>query len=95
VMSGCPQARLLIAGHADAAGQARQNLTLSQRRAATVVSYLANKGIDAGRLEAVGYGATRPAAPNDSRANRAKNRRIEVVTTQRNESSPGNASAGR
>lgn len=91
----CPQARLRIAGHADAAGRAGRNLTLSQRRARSVASYLTNKGIDAGRLEAVGYGETRPVAPNDSRTNRAKNRRIEVVTTERGTNPPGHSSAGR
>lgn len=91
----CPQARLRIAGHADAAGHAGRNLALSQRRARSVASYLTNKGIDAGRLEAVGYGETRPVAPNDSRANRAKNRRIEVVTTERGTNPPGHSSAGR
>ena len=95
VVNECPQASLRIAGHTDAAGRAGQNLALSRRRARSVTSYLANKGIDAGRLEAVGYGETRPVAPNDSRANRAKNRRIEVVTTERGASSPGRSAAGR
>lgn len=94
-VNACPQARLRIAGHADAAGRAGRNLALSQRRARSVASYLTNKGIDAGRLEAVGYGETRPVAPNDSRANRAKNRRIEVVTTERGTNPPGHSSAGR
>jgi len=94
-VNGCPQASLRIAGHADAAGRARGNLALSRHRARSVASYLTNKGIDAGRLEAVGYGETRPVAPNDSRANRAKNRRIEVVATERGASPPIRSSTGR
>jgi outer membrane protein OmpA-like peptidoglycan-associated protein len=81
-MAGCPQVRLRISGHADAEGPARRNLALSKRRALLIVSYLISKGIDAGRLEAVGYGETRPAAPNDTVENRAKNRRIEVEVTR-------------
>jgi outer membrane protein OmpA-like peptidoglycan-associated protein len=76
----CPRLSLSIAGHADARGPARRNLKLSQRRAAVAVSYLINKGIDAGRLQAVGYGESRPLAPNDTAENRAKNRRVEVET---------------
>ena len=94
-VNGCPQASLRIAGYADAAGRAQPNLALSRRRARSVASYLTNKGIDAKRLEAVGYGETRPVAPNDSRANRAKNRRIEVVARERGASPPSRSSAGR
>ena len=82
-LDACPTAALRIAGHADATGIARRNLALSKRRARTVVSYLVDKGIDAGRLAAVGYGETRPVAPNTTRANRARNRRIEVDVTAR------------
>ncbi|MTD93706.1 OmpA family protein [Hyphomicrobium sp. xq] len=80
-LNACPGTALSIAGHADAAGQARRNLALSKHRARGVTAYLVEKGIDASRLAAVGYGETRPVAPNNSRANRAKNRRIEVVIT--------------
>ena len=82
-LEACPAAALRIAGHADATGIAWRNLALSKRRARTVVSYLVDKGIDAGRLAAVGYGETRPLAPNTTRANRARNRRIEVGVTAR------------
>jgi outer membrane protein OmpA-like peptidoglycan-associated protein len=80
-LNACPEAALSIAGHADASGHARRNLALSKLRARGVTSYLVDKGIDASRLAAVGYGEARPLAPNNSRANRAKNRRIEVVIT--------------
>ncbi len=77
----CPEVGLKVVGHADARGPAKRNLVLSQRRARAVVAYLIHKGIDAGRLEAVGYGEARPVAPNDTAQNRAKNRRIEVELT--------------
>ena len=82
-LNTCPEAALNVAGHSDASGQARRNLALSKRRARTVTSYMIHKGIDAGRLVAIGYGDQRPVAPNDTQANRAKNRRIEVAITAR------------
>jgi outer membrane protein OmpA-like peptidoglycan-associated protein len=82
VASDCPQLNLRIAGYADADGAARHNLSLSKRRARVAVTYLLNKGIDAGRLEAVGYGEAQPVAPNDTAENRAKNRRIEVEVSE-------------
>jgi outer membrane protein OmpA-like peptidoglycan-associated protein len=78
---GCPGVVLRVVGHADARGGAKRNLALSKRRARAVVTYLIEKGIDAGRLKAVGYGEARPVAPNDTAQNRAKNRRIEVEIT--------------
>jgi outer membrane protein OmpA-like peptidoglycan-associated protein len=82
-LNGCPGTALHVAGHSDASGHAGRNLALSKRRARTVASYMIDKGIDAGRLVAIGYGDTRPVAPNDTRENRAKNRRIEVAITAR------------
>ena len=82
-LNTCPEAALNVAGHSDASGHARRNLALSKRRARTVTGYMVHKGIDAGRLVAIGYGDQRPVAPNDTQANRAKNRRIEVAITAR------------
>jgi len=82
VLNNCAQASVEVGGHADTEGPAWRNLSLSQRRAGVVVRYLISKGIDAGRLKAVGYGETRPVAPNDTAQNRAKNRRIEVEVTR-------------
>jgi chemotaxis protein MotB len=55
------------------------NWELSSARAVAVVKYLVAGGIDATRLAAAGYGEFRPVAPNDTRANRAKNRRAELL----------------
>ena len=79
----CPEAKLSVSGHTDASGHARRNLALSKRRARAVASYMIQKGIDAGRLDAIGYGDKRPVAPNNTRANMARNRRIEVAITAR------------
>ena len=56
------------------------NWELSIARAVNVVKYFAESGkINPQRLSAVGYGETRPLVPNDSPANRTKNRRVEIV----------------
>ncbi len=75
-----PQIRLVrIEGHTDSRGSPRRNLVLSQRRAEAVMRYLISKGVSPNRLQAVGYGDTRPIAPNDTAAGRAKNRRVEFI----------------
>ena len=79
----CTEAKISVSGHTDASGRARRNLVLSKRRARGVASYMIQKGIDAGRLNAIGYGDKRPVVPNDTRANMARNRRIEVAITAR------------
>ncbi len=72
--------RLGIEGHTDNVGQATANQSLSQKRAAAVKAYLSSKhGIDAARLEAKGFGADKPVAPNADEAGRQKNRRVELV----------------
>ncbi|MCB1526690.1 MAG: OmpA family protein [Hyphomicrobiaceae bacterium] len=77
VARACPKARIEIEGHTDAEGTPDRNKSLSERRAKAVYDYLSKAGVGAERLSAVGYGETRPVAPNDTPANRAKNRRIE------------------
>ena len=78
-LNAYPQIRIEVAGHTDNIGDPAENRALSQQRAATVVKYLTDRGIDAGRLRAVGYGDTKPLAPNDTDDNRAKNRRTEFT----------------
>lgn len=78
----CPGMRIAIEGHTDAEGSAEYNQRLSVRRARAVVAYLVKAGADRKQLEAVGYGLSRPAAPNDTEENMAKNRRIEFSVRQ-------------
>src|SRR5262245_7371969 len=75
----CPGVRIAIQGHADVEGSTEYNQRLSVRRAQAVVAYLVKVGADAQQLEAVGFGSSRPAAPNNTMANKARNRRIEIV----------------
>jgi OOP family OmpA-OmpF porin len=74
-----PDLKLEIAGHADSRGPEDYNLTLSERRAAAVVDYLEQKGIERTRLTARGYGESRPSASNDTVLGRADNRRVELL----------------
>jgi outer membrane protein OmpA-like peptidoglycan-associated protein/polyisoprenoid-binding protein YceI len=73
----CPAVNFQVDGHTDNIGGHRFNQRLSAQRAKSVVDYLAAKGVAASRIRSAGYGETRPVAPNDSEANRKKNRRIE------------------
>ncbi|MGV8986909.1 MAG: OmpA family protein [Cypionkella sp.] len=82
VVNRCPSLRLEIGGHTDDVGPAADNVTLSQRRAASVADYLAAKGVDAARLTAKGYGEDNPLVTNDSAENRGRNRRIEFKVLQ-------------
>jgi outer membrane protein OmpA-like peptidoglycan-associated protein len=69
--------RVAIEGHTDNQGDDTRNLQLSDRRANSVMAWLTHHSIDPSRLEAHGYGETRPLASNDTRAGRAQNRRVE------------------
>lgn len=71
--------RVRIEGHTDSVGSDAFNLTLSQQRTDSVRRYLINKGVPADRLEAVGYGETRPISDNGTSVGREKNRRVEFV----------------
>ena len=75
--SKCENVLIEIEGHTDSEGIPERNQPLSERRAQSVVNYLVENGISADRIRAVGYGDTKPVAPNDTAENRAKNRRIE------------------
>jgi outer membrane protein OmpA-like peptidoglycan-associated protein len=68
-----------IIGHTDNQGSAGYNDKLSTQRAASVVSYLEELGIDASRLKAEGKGMREPIATNETEEGRAKNRRTEVL----------------
>ncbi len=70
--------RLEVQGHCSEPGSDEHNMDLSRRRAAAVKDYLVSRGISASRLEANGYGETRPIAGNDTKAGRQLNRRVEL-----------------
>lgn len=70
--------RVQVAAHTDSMGSNAYNQALSERRAASVMNYLTEHGIDAARLSSKGYGETDPIADNGTDAGRAKNRRVEL-----------------
>jgi len=72
-----------VEGHTDSTGSAAYNLELSQQRAQSVLDFLVTEGVDASRLEAVGFGMTRPVADNETAEGRSKNRRVEIVVSER------------
>jgi outer membrane protein OmpA-like peptidoglycan-associated protein len=72
--------KLLIEGHTDNVGDDAANRALSEKRAAAVMRYLVERaGIDASRLEAKGFGESKPVASNDTPEGRQQNRRVELV----------------
>lgn len=78
VFKSNPTMRVMIEGHTDNVGSAAKNLKLSDQRAKAVRLHLIDKnGVAADRIEAVGYGQTKPIAANASAKGRALNRRVE------------------
>jgi outer membrane protein OmpA-like peptidoglycan-associated protein len=71
--------RVRIEGHTDNSGGANLNQVLSQRRAEAVRDALVERGVDGGRIVAVGLGSDAPVAANDSADGRARNRRVEII----------------
>lgn len=74
-----PELKFEIDGHTDSTGDGAKNMTLSQQRAVAVQNLLLSEGVDASRLSAKGYGATKPMASNDTQEGQAQNRRVEFV----------------
>lgn len=74
--------RLSIEGHTDDTGAPERNRLLALARAQAVVDLVVARGIDAGRLEAAGYGADRPVADNATEDGKGTNRRVELVSLQ-------------
>jgi outer membrane protein OmpA-like peptidoglycan-associated protein len=74
-----PNRNVLIEGHTDNIGSEEYNLDLSRRRAESVRGKLIRDGVGPDRITTVGYGKKYPAVSNDTDANRALNRRVEVI----------------
>ncbi len=80
MLQGHADLRIAIEGHTDDTGDDAHNQDLSERRAASVRQYLVDHyGVVATRLEAHGYGETRPVDTNDTPEGRQNNRRVELV----------------
>ena len=79
LLQASPALRLAVEGHTDNAGTPAHNQQLSEARAREVVRTITAQDIAADRLQAAGFGQSRPLADNATEAGRAKNRRVELV----------------
>ncbi|WP_298156868.1 OmpA family protein [Flavobacterium sp.] len=81
VFNDYPDTNIVIYGYTDSTGSMEINQKLSEQRAASVKSYLASKGIAAGRFTTTGMGPADPIASNDTPEGRSQNRRVEFAIT--------------
>ena len=79
-----PNGHTRLEGHTDAVGNDQYNQALSERRAESVKQWLVtNEKLDAAKFVTKGWGKTKPIAPNDTEANRQRNRRLEAIVEKR------------
>ena len=81
VLVNNPDTNINIYGHTDNKGTDAYNMTLSEKRANSVVNYLASHGVKRNRMFAKGMGESDPVATNETEAGRAENRRVEFAIT--------------
>lgn len=74
-----PDIDIMVEGHTDSDGTPAANWDLSTRRATAVVKILGEYGVPPARMTASGRGLYAPVAPNDTPANKARNRRTEII----------------
>jgi outer membrane protein OmpA-like peptidoglycan-associated protein len=79
VFNKYPETNIVIEGHTDDTGSDDFNMQLSEKRANAVKDFFISNGVSADRLTTKWYGETQPKYPNDSEANRQKNRRVELA----------------
>ncbi len=79
VMNQYPQTYIRVEGHTDATGSPQSNQQLSEQRAQAVANALMARGVAPARIQTVGYGATRPIAPNNTDSGKQMNRRVTMV----------------
>lgn len=77
-----PNSNVTIIGHTDSTGTDAVNNPLSLNRAASVRDYLSARGVVASRVAIEGRGAREPLVANDTAANKAKNRRVEIFVAE-------------
>ena len=74
-----PASSVQVVGHTDNTGTAAYNQDLSERRAQSVASILAQSGVNAGRIQTIGRGESDPIASNQTSAGRSQNRRVDII----------------
>jgi outer membrane protein OmpA-like peptidoglycan-associated protein len=93
ILAKYPDTDVLVEGHTDSDGSEQFNQTLSERRANAVVTALTQNNVPTTRLRPVGYGETQPIVANDTPANKAANRRVDLIVLA-NEKLKADAEAG-
>ncbi|NNC55488.1 MAG: OmpA family protein, partial [Pseudomonadales bacterium] len=78
-LSMYPRTIVRVGAHTDWIGNGDYNQGLSNRRAASVVEFLVQSGVQRSQLQSRGYGETMPIADNNTRSGRARNRRVELT----------------
>jgi outer membrane protein OmpA-like peptidoglycan-associated protein len=81
-LNGNAASNVTIIGHTDSTGSDAVNNPLSLNRAASVRDYLTNRGVASNRIAIEGKGSREPLVANDSAANKAKNRRVEIYVAE-------------
>jgi outer membrane protein OmpA-like peptidoglycan-associated protein len=89
-----PERRVQIEGFTDSQGTNDYNLELSQSRADAVAMAIIQRGIDAQRVRATGYGEQYPKASNTNAGSRQMNRRVEVILSNGDQAIPGRVVSG-
>jgi outer membrane protein OmpA-like peptidoglycan-associated protein len=89
VMKSNPELHIVIEGHTDNVGDAAFNLKLSDGRANAVRAAMLERGVEPSRVEAIGYGKTKPLQSNRTAKGRAANRRVEFNIVQQNKADAG------
>jgi outer membrane protein OmpA-like peptidoglycan-associated protein len=89
-----PERSVQIEGFTDSQGGNEYNLELSQKRADAVAMAIIQRGIDAQRVRAMGYGEEFPKASNDSAGSRQLNRRVEIIVSNDERAIPGRQAVG-
>lgn len=77
-MNSNPKIAIELSGHTSSEGKDDYNMQLSSDRANAIKRWLTEKGIDENRINAIGYGKTKPVADNSTEEGRKKNRRVEL-----------------
>lgn len=77
-----PGTQVTIIGHTDSSGSDAVNNPLSLNRAASTRDYLVSRGISSSRINIDGRGSREPVVANDTAANRARNRRVEIFVAE-------------
>lgn len=84
-----PATTIAVVGHTDSMGDPQYNMTLSERRASAVASYLVQQGVNPGRITVQPRGESTPIADNATEAGRAQNRRVEMLIRPASDSKVG------